>query len=60
MVDKIADLHCLVETEKPDVIIGTESWLPSDIKDSEIFLQGYVQYRADGTTITTRSGVFLY
>ena len=56
MVNKVADLHCLVETERPDVIIGTESWLSPDIKDSEIFPQGYTPYRADRTTKTTRSG----
>ena len=37
VVNKVADLHCLVETEIPDVIIGTEFWLSPDIKDSEIF-----------------------
>ena len=51
MVNKVADLHCLVETKRPDVIIGTESWLSPDIKNSEIFPQGYTPYKA---------GVFLY
>ena len=56
VVNKVADIYCLVETESPDVIIGTESWLSPDIKDSEIFPQGYTPYRADRTTKTTRSG----
>ena len=46
----------MVETERPDIIIGTESWLSPDIKDSAIFPQGYTPYRADRTTKTTRSG----
>ena len=56
VVNKVADLHCLVETERPDVIIGTESWFSPDIKDSEIFPQGYIPYRAERTTKTTQSG----
>ena len=31
----------------PDVIIGTESWLSTDINDTEIFPQDYVVYRKD-------------
>ena len=60
VVNKVANHHCLVETERPDVIIGTESWLSPDIKDSEIFPEDYTSYRADRTTKTTYSGVFLY
>ena len=56
VVNKVADLHCLIDTERPDVIIGTESWLSPDIRDSEIFPLGYTPYRADRDTETTRSG----
>ena len=37
VVNKVPDFHCLVDTERPDIITGTESWLPPDIKDNEIF-----------------------
>ncbi len=52
---KIVNLNCqslknkpellqnLVDSVKPDVIIGTESWLTKDIKDSEVFPEGYRQ-----------------
>ena len=56
VVNKVADLHCLIDTERPDVIIGTESWLSPDIRYSEIFPLGYTPYRADRVTETTRSG----
>ena len=58
VVNKVADLHCLVETERPDVIIGTESWLSANIKDSEIFRQGYTPYRADNHKNYSQWGCF--
>ena len=39
VVNKVPDFNCLVDTERPDIIIGTESWLSPDIKDNELFLQ---------------------
>ena len=48
--------HCLVDTEKPDVNIRTESWLSPDIKDNEIFPTDYTSFRADRQTTTKRSG----
>lgn len=56
IVNKVPEFHCLIDTEKPDVIIGTESWLSPDIKDNEIFPSDYTPYRADRLTKTTRSG----
>ena len=46
----------MIDTETPDIIVGTESWLSSDIRDSEIFPPGYTPYRADRVSKTTRSG----
>ena len=34
VVNKVSDFHCLVDTERPDFIIGTKSWLSSDIEDN--------------------------
>ena len=36
-----------VREHNPDVILGTESWLSTDINDAEIFPQDYVVYRKD-------------
>ncbi|MCG8035186.1 MAG: hypothetical protein JAZ03_23820, partial [Candidatus Thiodiazotropha taylori] len=56
IVNKVSDFHCLVDTERPDIIIGTESWLSAEIKDNEIFPPGYIPFRADRESKTTRSG----
>ena len=56
VVNKVPDLQCLIDTETPDIIVGTESWLSIDIRDSEIFPPGYTPYRADRVSKTTRSG----
>ena len=37
----------LVESTEPDIVLGTESWLSSDIHDSECFQSGYSVYRKD-------------
>jgi len=34
LCNKIADLHCFLDTENPDVLILTESWLDCSIPDS--------------------------
>ena len=47
VVNKVPEFHCMIETEKPDIVIGTESWLSPDIFNGEIFLPGYTVYRAD-------------
>ena len=31
----------------PDIFVGTESWLSSEIANNEIFLSGYTIYRRD-------------
>ena len=45
--------HCrlsnVLESVKPDIVIGTETWLDSNIKDSEIFPNGYKPHRKDRT-----------
>ena len=50
------EFHCLVDAEKPDIVVGTESWLSSDICNSEVFPPGYVTFRADSKTKTVHSG----
>ena len=41
------EFWCLIDAAKPDVIIGSETWLKPDIGDSEIFPPGYHVYRKD-------------
>lgn len=36
-----------VDYIKPDLILGTESWLDGSVKDSELFPPGYNVYRKD-------------
>ena len=44
---KKEEFWCLIDAAKPDVIIGSETWLKPDISDSEIFPPGYHVYRKD-------------
>lgn len=55
---KVPDLHQVIHHVKPDIIVGTESWLTSDITNSEIFPKDlYTIYRKDRTG---RKGVCVY
>ena len=49
--NKKAELHTLLDTECPDVVCGTESWLTPDISNSEIIPPdlGYTMFRQDRT-----------
>ena len=38
VVNKVPELQCLIDTEKPDVVIGTESWLTPEISSGKYFL----------------------
>ena len=46
-VPKLDELLTLVQCEHPDVICIVESWLNSDILDSEISIPGYQVFRRD-------------
>ena len=59
IVNKVPYFHCIIETEKPDVVVGTESWLSPEISNSEIFPPGYTPYRADRQSTTHGGGVFI-
>ena len=47
----------MVDSVKPDIIVGTESWLRPDIMNSEIFPSNYTVYCCDGDT--SGGGVFI-
>lgn len=45
--NKIIELAALIETTKPHVVLGSESWLDDTINDNEIFPTCYTVYRKD-------------
>ena len=47
--NKKADILHLIDTEKPDIIAGSETWLNSTVSSSEIFRANYNVYRSDRT-----------
>ena len=44
---KIPLFHAFIETENPDILIGTESWLNESIQTSEIFPKHFNVFRSD-------------
>ena len=45
--NKVLEFRHMVSDEKPDVIIGTETWLHPNIKNTELNLDEYEIYRKD-------------
>ena len=45
--NKKAEISNLLDSTKPDIVIGTESWLHKDIYSSEIFPDNYEVFRND-------------
>ena len=37
----------MLSDQKPDIVIGTETWLKDDIKNTELGLNDYEIYRKD-------------
>ena len=50
VANKKKQFHAMIEETKPVVIVGTESWLRPDIKDTEIFPPNFTVYRRDRDT----------
>ena len=48
----------LIQSTKPDIILGTESWLKSKHKTSEYFPENFIVYRRDRQN-RARGGVFV-
>ena len=44
---KQGQLYNMLDSIKPDIICGTETWIDNSIKDSQIFTPGYNIYRND-------------
>ena len=61
IVNKKLDFQTLIETENPDIVFGTESWLTPSHTDNEIFPPslGYTPFRQDRKTGKSGGGVFI-
>ena len=57
-MNKKEELDHLLYSTKTDIIVGTESWLTSDIKDHEVFPPDFTVYRRD-REIGRGGGVFI-
>ena len=55
----IAQFQTLLEIEKPDIVVGTETWLNHTILTSELMPPTYQVFRRDRQTCTTGGGVLL-
>ena len=56
--NKKAELHTIIDSAKPDIILGNESWLTPDIKNSEIFPDSFDAVRKDRAS-DAHGGVFI-
>ena len=56
--NKKAEIHTLIDSAKPDIILGNESWLTPDIKNSEIFPDSFDAIRKDRVG-DAHGGVFI-
>ena len=48
-----------MESETPDVVVGTESWLNKDITTGEIFPSNFQVFRKDRSGGDSHGGVFI-
>ena len=48
----------MIDEYKPDIVLGTESWLSPDISSGEIFPSTYNIFRKDRTSEARGGGVF--
>ena len=49
----------MLESSKPDIVFGTESWLESNISNSEVFPDNFTVYRKDRPE-DPHGGVFIH
>ena len=56
--NKKAELHTIIDSAKPDIILGNESWLTPEIKNLEIFPDSFDAVRKDRAS-DAHCGVFI-
>ena len=59
LVNKKGPFYNLIDSTKPDIIIATETWFNSSIKDSEYFSSQYCTYRRDRISTNPGGGVLI-
>ena len=61
IVNKKAEFDALLDKHKPDIVVGTESWLIPNHIDSEVFPKslGFALFRQDRELGTSGGGVFI-
>ena len=57
--NKVTQFQALMETEKPDIVIGTETWLQDSTYSSELLPSSYQIFRHDRPSDTTGGGVLI-
>ena len=61
IINKKAEFQTIIDEHRPDIVVGTESWLTKNHLSSEIFPNslGYTSFRQDRVTDTCGGGVFI-
>ena len=59
LVNKRETFYNLLDSSRPDIVIATETWLKSEVGDSEFFSDNYNVYRRDRITTTTGGGIII-
>ena len=60
LFSKREELLAIIQEEKPDIIIGTETWLKESVRDSELLIDDYFEiYRRDRGTKKKGGGVMI-
>ena len=61
IVKKKAEFYALLDKHKPDIVVGTESWLTPKHLDSELFPKslGFTPFRQDRESGKSGGGVFI-
>ena len=57
--NKIPKFQALLEIDKPDIVVGTETWLNHAILTSELLPPTYQVFHRDRQACTTGGGVLL-
>ena len=57
--NKRAELHTFIDSAKPDISLGNESWSTPDIKNSEIFPDSFDAIRKDRVGASHGGGVLV-
>ena len=57
--NKKAEIHTVIDSAKPDIILENESWLTPEVKNSEIFPDSFDAIRKDRAGGSQGGGIFI-